>query len=127
MNMRLLLCTLTMLLESPAYTIKFYSHSLKMKFQMNKAMRFTYLKKIKNLGGEPATKPASVKQANTIQERLEASRKVEFETIQRHEVRKQQADNLGLTELTITLEDMIADETGHLDEIDRLLKDPLFF
>ncbi len=38
--------------------------------------------------------------------------------------RKAQADELGLTELVVKLEDLISDETHHKEEIERLLEDP---
>ncbi len=57
---------------------------------------------------------------------LEAARDAEKATIDRYEERKKQSDELGLTELSVKLDDMIADETGHMEEIDRLLMDPHF-
>lgn len=41
--------------------------------------------------------------------------------IVRYEGRKKQAEELGLTELVVQLEDMIADETNHKEEVERLL------
>lgn len=48
-------------------------------------------------------------------------KKIQFE---RYEERKKQAEELGYTELVVTLEDFIADETGHKEEMQRLLEDP---
>lgn len=79
--------------------------------------------KIKTLGGTPVTKPVEVKQLTDVKEMLEEARKAEKETIDRYEKRKEQADALGYTELVVKLEDMIADETGHKEELDRLLSD----
>lgn len=80
--------------------------------------------KIKTLGGEPTTTPAEVKQVSDVKEMLEEARKAEKATIERYEERKKQAEELGLTELVVKLEDMIADETTHMEEMERLLKDP---
>ncbi|WP_085506899.1 ferritin-like domain-containing protein [Thalassobacillus devorans] len=80
--------------------------------------------KIKILGGTPTTTPAEVKQLTNVKDMLEEARKSEEDTINRYEKRKQQADELGLTELVVKLEDMIADETQHMEEMERLLADP---
>lgn len=80
--------------------------------------------KIKTLGGEPTTKPAEVKQVSDVSEMLEEASKAEKETIERYEERKKLAEELGLTELVVKLEDMISDETTHMEEMQRLLKDP---
>ncbi len=82
--------------------------------------------KIKTLGGVPTTTPAPVKQTEDVKEMLEAARKAEAETIERYKKRKEQAEALGRTELVIKLEDMIADETHHQEEFDRILQDPMF-
>ncbi|HEU5140984.1 MAG TPA: ferritin-like domain-containing protein [Bacillales bacterium] len=80
--------------------------------------------KIKTLGGEPTTKPAPVKQVKDVTEMLQEASKAEKDTIERYEKRKKQAEALGYTELVVKLEDMIADETGHMEEMNRLLQDP---
>ncbi|HEX6922901.1 MAG TPA: ferritin-like domain-containing protein [Bacillales bacterium] len=80
--------------------------------------------KIKTLGGEPTTSPVPVKQVSDVTEMLQEASKAEKATIERYEERKKQAEALGYTELVVKLEDMIADETGHMEEMNRLLKDP---
>ncbi|WP_240375808.1 ferritin-like domain-containing protein [Bacillus piscicola] len=80
--------------------------------------------KIKILGGTPTTAPAEVKQTNNVKEMLQISRQAELETIERYKKRAKQAEELGLIELQVKLEDLIADETGHAEEMDRLLADP---
>ena len=64
-----------------------------------------------------------MKQAEDVREMLEYARQSEYETIKRYEKRKEQAANLNMTELVVKLEDMIADETNHMEELDRLLND----
>ncbi|KAB8139021.1 ferritin-like domain-containing protein [Gracilibacillus oryzae] len=83
--------------------------------------------KIKTLGGTPTTTPAKVEQLTDVREMLEATYKAEAETIERYEKRKQQAEELGFTELAVKLDDMIADETHHKEETQRLLADKSFF
>ncbi|MBM7554119.1 ferritin-like domain-containing protein [Thalassobacillus pellis] len=80
--------------------------------------------KIKNLGGTPVTQPVEVKQLTNVKDMLEEARRAEQATIDRYETRKKQADELGYTELVVKLEDMIADETHHMEEMERLLADP---
>ncbi len=82
--------------------------------------------KIKTLGGIPTTTPAEVKQHSDVKEMLEEARQAEKDTILRYETRKQQADELGHTELVVKLEDMIADETHHMEELGRILADTKF-
>ncbi|MFB4167095.1 ferritin-like domain-containing protein [Virgibacillus sp. JSM 102003] len=82
--------------------------------------------KISTLGGTPTTKSANIPQPTEVKDLLEATLNSEKDTIERYEQRKKQADELGYTELVVKLEDMIADETHHKEEIERLLKDPRF-
>lgn len=79
--------------------------------------------KIKALGGTPTTESAKVPQVTEVRDLLEEALKAEKDTIDRYEERKKQASELGLTELVVELEDMIADETHHKEEIERLLED----
>lgn len=80
--------------------------------------------KIKTLGGEPTTKPNELKQVTDITDMLEEAKKAEKATVDAYEERKKLAEELGMTELVVKLEDIIADETHHLEEMQRLLKDP---
>ncbi|WP_181349225.1 ferritin-like domain-containing protein [Thalassobacillus sp. CUG 92003] len=79
--------------------------------------------KISVLGGTPTTGPAEVKQLKEVKAMLEEAHHAEAQTIKRYEERKQQADELGLTELSVKLDDLISDETGHMEEMQRLLQD----
>ncbi len=82
--------------------------------------------KIKVLGGTPTIKPAEVRQHTNVLGMLEEASKAEKSTIERYELRKKQAEKLGHTELVIKLDDMIADETNHMEEIGRILSDTRF-
>ncbi|WP_027963857.1 ferritin-like domain-containing protein [Halalkalibacillus halophilus] len=82
--------------------------------------------KIKTLGGTPTTTPAKVEQLTDVKSMLEAAHKAESDTIDRYEERKKQAEALGYTELSVKLDDMIADETHHKEDIARMLDDSRF-
>lgn len=79
--------------------------------------------KIKALGGIPTTESAKVPQPTEVTELLNAALQAEKDTIVRYKKRRNQAQELDLTELVIKLEDLIADETHHKEEIERLLED----
>ena len=78
--------------------------------------------KIVALGGTPTTEPLPVQVTTDNREMFEIAHKAESETIKRYETRVQQADELGLTALKVRLEDLIVDETGHKEEIERRLE-----
>jgi bacterioferritin len=82
--------------------------------------------KIKTLGGTPTTTPAPVRQTDNVKEMLQEARQAEKETIDRYKKRKELAEELGHTELVVKLEDLISDETHHMEELDRMLMDPAF-
>ncbi|WP_079474110.1 ferritin-like domain-containing protein [Marinococcus halophilus] len=79
--------------------------------------------KIRTLGGTPVTEPAAVQQTFNVQEMLEAARDAEAATINRYMERRQQAEELGMIELQNQLDDLIDDETGHKEQIERMLED----
>ncbi|MFP7168751.1 ferritin-like domain-containing protein [Terribacillus sp. 7520-G] len=79
--------------------------------------------KIVTLGGTPTTVPAEVPYHTDVTKMLTEARDAEQATIERYEKRKQQAEDLNMTELVTKLEDLIADETNHRDELNRLLND----
>ncbi|MEW9675026.1 ferritin-like domain-containing protein [Lentibacillus sp. L22] len=80
--------------------------------------------KISALGGTPTTESAKVEQPTQVRDLLKATLQAESDTIDRYEERKKLADKLGYTELVVKLEDIIADETHHKEEVERLLADP---
>lgn len=77
--------------------------------------------KIKALGGTPTVEVAKNPQPTEVDELLKAALQAEKDTIERYEKRKEQAEELGYTALVVKLEDIIADETGHKEELERLL------
>jgi bacterioferritin len=78
--------------------------------------------KITALGGTPTTMPAEVATANEPRAMLEQALKYERETIPRYVDRMKQAEAVGDYGLANDLQDMISDETGHKEELEKLLR-----
>ena len=78
--------------------------------------------KIANLGGDPTTIPRTVSSANQPREMLEQALKAEKQAISDYSVRIRQADAFGDVALRVHLENQVADETRHKEEIERILR-----
>lgn len=78
--------------------------------------------KIVALGGVPTTTAAPVKYTEDPQEMLQNALADERETIERYVRRRKQAEEVGEYGLVVDLEDIIADESKHRDEL-RLMLD----
>jgi bacterioferritin len=74
------------------------------------------------LGGTPTTTPASVPAAESAEDMLRAVLEAEEGALARYLDRRRQAETLGEIGLAVALDEMIADETRHRDEI-RLVLD----
>jgi bacterioferritin len=79
--------------------------------------------KITALGGEPTTKPAPAPHADQPREMLEQALAVEMQAITDYGARIRQAEAFGDIGLKVSLENHIADETRHKEEIERILAD----
>lgn len=79
--------------------------------------------KIVALGGEPTTKPASVAAAKDNREMLNAVLEAERKAIAGYTERAKQAEEFGDKGLSVQLEDMVRDESGHAEETERILRD----
>ncbi len=79
--------------------------------------------KIVALGGIPTTKPAAVATAETTKELFEAALVAELKAVEGYKRRAEQAEEFGDRGLQVKLEDMLSDETGHAEEIERILRD----
>jgi bacterioferritin len=77
--------------------------------------------KIVALGGRPEMKPAAYKVVGEPKAMLEHDLELERAAIKHYTERVQQADAAGEIGLKVRLEDIIADETEHAEEIVRLL------
>ncbi|MDH3252948.1 MAG: ferritin-like domain-containing protein [Ignavibacteria bacterium] len=79
--------------------------------------------KIVALGGEPTTMPRPVPAARTNREMLEAILSAELEATKQYTQRAKEAEEFGDKGLTVQLEDMVRDESGHSEETERILRD----
>ena len=79
--------------------------------------------KIVALGGEPTTIARDVPPAKTNHDMVEAVRKSEQRAVDDYTKRAKQSEEFGDKGLVVQLEDIVRDETGHLEETERLLRD----
>jgi bacterioferritin len=79
--------------------------------------------KIVALGGEPTTAPRSVPVAHSNREMLEAVLAAERQATADYTQRARDAEALGEKGLTVSLEDIVRDESGHSEETERILRD----
>ncbi len=77
--------------------------------------------KIAALGGEPTSEPRPVPPAEQPREMLEQALAAEKQAITDYEQRLRQAVALGDVGLKVSLENQVADETRHKEEIERVL------
>ena len=78
--------------------------------------------KIAALGGEPTTEPRPVPCANHPREMLDHALAAEKQAIADYTARIGQAEALGDIALKVNLENQVADETRHKEEIERILE-----
>jgi len=79
--------------------------------------------KIVALGGVPTTDVKPVPIPRTNREMLEIALQAEVDTIERYTKRISQAEELGEISVKVQLENLIVDESGHRDDIRRMLVD----
>jgi bacterioferritin len=77
---------------------------------------------IVDLGGEPTTTPMEFSKPDRLEAMLEMDLGMEMQDVENYKKRAQQAEDLGLIELKVRLEEMAADEAHHARELRRLLK-----
>ena len=77
---------------------------------------------IVDLGGEPTTSPKSFDKPDSLKAMLELDLEMEKQDVEHYRAHAALAEELGLVELNIKLEEMAADEAGHARELRRLLK-----
>ena len=78
--------------------------------------------KVVSLGGIPVVKAADVKVTEDAAKMLQHSLDDEEATVKRYVERRRQAEELGEHGLAIDLDDLIADETKHRDELRLMLQ-----
>lgn len=77
--------------------------------------------KIVALGGEPTSRPAAVQLSEDNREMLELSLRSERETIERYTRRIEQVEEAGELGLRVDLENILAEETKHMEDLERIL------
>lgn len=77
--------------------------------------------KLAALGAEPATAPGPVVVTRDAKVMLQTALQAEIDTIARYLTRRQQAEAAGEHGLGVQLDDIIADETNHRDELQQML------
>jgi bacterioferritin len=75
-----------------------------------------------DLGGEPTTTPKSFDKPKSIKEMLELDIEMEKGDVENYLKHAELAEQLGLIELQMRLEEMAADEAGHARELRRIVK-----
>ena len=78
--------------------------------------------KIAALGGKPTTVPRQHKSPKDVKSMLKYDLKLEREAIENYRERSMQAEEAGEIGLKLKLEALILDETGHAEQIERILR-----
>ncbi len=78
--------------------------------------------KIAAMGGVPTVAPEAVPQETDVKKMLENIVEAETTARNNYSARAKQADELGEVGLANHLEDMADDESGHLDETEKILR-----
>lgn len=79
--------------------------------------------KIVALGGEPTTQPRPVAAAKSNKEMVQAILEAENRAVKDYTQRAKDAEEYGDKGLSVQLEDMVRDESGHSEETERILRD----
>jgi bacterioferritin len=82
--------------------------------------------KIVSLGGEPVITAKPFEKNKDVKGMLKSSIQAEIETIERYKERLEMAEKANEIELKLKLEDMLADEIKHKEEMERLMSDFVF-
>jgi bacterioferritin len=79
--------------------------------------------KIVSLGGVPSVEPRLVRHANTLQGMLRLDIELETQAVAAYFKARAAAESLGLLPYVFWLEEQIAEEQGHVDELTKLTRD----
>ena len=79
--------------------------------------------KITALGGVPSVEPKLVKQATNLRQMIEQDIELEVAALVAYQRARDAAEALGLAPQVYWLEERIADEQGHVEELQRLLRE----
>ncbi|MFW6069383.1 MAG: ferritin-like domain-containing protein [Chloroflexota bacterium] len=77
---------------------------------------------IVDLGGEPTTEPQTFEKPDGLKAMLQLDMDMEEQDVENYKAHAAIAEELGMVDIQMRLEDMAADEAGHARELRRLLK-----
>lgn len=77
---------------------------------------------IVDLGGEPTTEPKEFDKPEGLKAMLELDIEMEKQDVQHYKAHAAIAEELGMIDIQMRLEDMAADEAGHARELRRIVK-----
>ena len=77
---------------------------------------------ISDLGGDPTMKPREWERHTDLKAMLEMDLQLELGDVENYTKHSRLAEEQGLTELKVKLEEMAADESRHARELNRILK-----
>ncbi len=77
---------------------------------------------VADLGGDPTTKPKEFSKPDDLKGMIELDLKMELSDVENYTAHSKMAEELGMTELKVKLEEMAADESKHARELHRILK-----
>ena len=77
---------------------------------------------IVDLGGEPTTMPLQFDKPEGLKAMLELDLEMEKQDVENYRTHAALAEDLGMVELQMKLEEMAADEAGHARELRRLVR-----
>ena len=77
---------------------------------------------IVDLGGEPTTTPLQFDKSEGLKAMLELDLEMEQQDVENYRTHAALAEDLGMVELQMKLEEMAADEAGHARELRRLVR-----
>jgi bacterioferritin len=77
---------------------------------------------IVDLGGEPTTTPRPFDKPEGLKAMLELDMNMEKQDVEEYKTHAAMAEELGLVDVQMKLEEMAADEAGHARELRRLVK-----
>ena len=77
---------------------------------------------ISDLGGDPTMQPRAWEKVTELKPMIELDLRMELGDVENYTKHAKLAEQLGLTELKVMLEEMAADESRHARELNRILK-----
>lgn len=77
---------------------------------------------IVDLGGEPTTQPQTFEKPEGLKAMLQLDMDMEEQDVENYKAHAAIAEELGMVDIQMRLEDMAADEAGHARELRRLVK-----